>query len=117
MKKFFNLITKDTIGKTSFWITILLFVVAVGLVGIFYLSLPPFLPLYNHMPWGYARLGRTYEIFIPLGMTLIFSLTNTYLAVTFRGKEPLLSRFLFVANITIWFFMCLFVIRLLQVTL
>lgn len=115
MKKFYKIVTADGVGVWSFWLTnTLFFAILVGL-GILFRFLPPYLPLYNHMPWGYARLGTNLEIFVPFLTALILTAFNTFLAVRLREKNPLLARCLFFANFSLGIFTVIFFFRLMQV--
>lgn len=117
MKGFFKLLQKDSVLLWSFWISIFMVVAATGGIIASYTSLPPVIPLYNHMPWGYARLGRSYELFIlPLTILCILFL-NSFVGVKLLGKIPLLARFLFLTMVALSLFMLIFVARLIFITL
>lgn len=101
----------------SFWITaILTFITILGIV-LLYQTLPPFLPLYNHMPWGYGRLGKTYEIFLPSTTVIFISIINITLGFKLMEKNPLLTRFLFVTMTILSVFSLIFVFKLIFLTL
>ncbi|HXS14906.1 MAG TPA: hypothetical protein VN711_02170 [Candidatus Saccharimonadales bacterium] len=117
MKEFFRSVQQDAVGAWSFWVTTLLFVTILCGIAVLYRSLPPYLPLYNHMPWGYSRLGVSYEIFVPLGTAIIFVVVNTFLGKYLRSSYPLLARFLFAANASLAFFTLIFFLRLAQIIL
>lgn len=56
--------------------------------------LPPYVPLFNSLPWGVDRLARPDFIYlIPLSLGLFFFL-NTFICATFYGKNALMSRIL-----------------------
>ncbi|HSD99044.1 MAG TPA: hypothetical protein VLB73_05145 [Patescibacteria group bacterium] len=117
MKKFFKTIQKDSTLSWTFWTTIALILIMVGLIGIIYTNLPPFLPLYNQMPWGYDRLGKTYELFLlPLGVFFV-CLLNTFIGVKLVEKIPLLARFLFLTTIALAVFTSIFLVRLILLVL
>lgn len=117
MKKFYKTLMADAIGVWSFWLTNSIFIIILVCIGVFFRLLPPYLPLYNHMPWGYARLGTRLEVFVPFLTALLLTILNTFLAVTFREKNPLLSRFLFFANFSLSIFTIIFFFRLTQIIL
>ncbi|MGH7245577.1 MAG: hypothetical protein ACREGI_01435 [Candidatus Levyibacteriota bacterium] len=79
-------------------------------------TLPPILPVFNKMPWGYARLGQKVTLFIPVGLCLVIFIGNTTLATKLREKIPLLTRFLFITSLTVSIFTCIFLIKAIQVT-
>lgn len=56
--------------------------------------LPPYIPLFNSLPWGVDRLARPDFIYlIPLSLGVFFVL-NTFICMTFYGKNALMSRIL-----------------------
>lgn len=117
MKGFFKTIQKDTVLLWSFWATIVLVVSMVAAIGISFTNLPPFLPLYNHMPWGYARLGNTYEIFLLPASIVLLCCINTSIGIGLMEKSPLLTRFLFLTMVTLAFFTAIFIGKLIFITL
>lgn len=117
MKERIKKLYSDKITGWSFNISAFLWLACVLSILIAYRNLPPFLPLYNNMSWGYTRLGNTYEIFFPLGLTLICILLNTYLGLSFKERMPLLTRFLFITTLSISIFTTIFVVKLLLVIL
>ena len=117
MKKFFNSLQKDTVLVWSFWVSIITLFLMVLVTIISYANLPPFIPLYNHMPWGYARLGKTYELFFPTAVVLGICIINTIVGIKLIEKSPLLARFLFLTMAGLALFTCIFVGRLIFITL
>jgi hypothetical protein len=112
MRTPFKRLLQDKIILVSFWGSIACFVMAAIVVALAYPHLPPFLPLYNKLAWGYDRLGHTYEIVIPYLIPLLFVVINTFLARTIYEKIPLLARFLFLINLLLSLFTCIFIIKL-----
>ncbi len=117
MKGLIKQLQSDNVAWWSFIISFSLLLFVVAGVALLYRQLPPFLPLYNHEPWGYQRLGRTYEIFVPILLSLILILSNLFLGTQFLKKNPLLARFVFVTNAALAFFVLIFVMRIFQVIL
>lgn len=112
MNTSFKQLFTDKIILYSFWLSIILFFIALVIVALTYAHLPPFLPIFNKLAWGYARLGNTYEIGIPLGIPIGLSILNIFLAKFFYSKTPLLSRFLFLVTLLLALFTCIFIIKL-----
>lgn len=112
MKKLFKLIQKDSVLSWTFWTTIVFVLVMIVLIGVFYTNLPPFLPLYNQMPWGYDRLGHAYELFLLPFSTLFICIINTTIGIRLMSKVPLLARFLFLTMAGLALFSCIFLVRL-----
>ncbi len=117
MNEFFKILRKDTVLQWSFWITIVIAVVTTLVIGISYQTLPPFIPLYNHMPWGYARLGKTYELFLLPALILGICCINSLLGIKMLSKNTLLARFLFVTMVSVAFLTLIFVVRVIIDTL
>jgi len=117
MRGLFKALQKDSVLNWSFWATVSIVAITVGSIGISYINLPPFIPLYNQLPWGYARLGKTYELFIPPLVVLILLFLNTFVGLRLAEKYPLLARFLFLTIIGLALFTCIFVERLIFATL
>ena len=117
MKNLIKYLKKDSVGLWSFWICVFLFTIDFLTTGLLYRSLPPYLPLYNHMPWGYERIGNTIQIIIPLLFPFCLFIGNIFYATSIHEKNILLSRFLFITNICLALFTTIFLARLLQVIL
>lgn len=117
MKGLIKQLQTDNVAWWSFVVSFCLLFLIVGGVGVLYNQLPPFLPLYNHEPWGYQRLGKTYEIFIPILLSFVLITANLALGTRLLEKYPLLARFIFVTNTALAFFVLIFVMRIFQVIL
>jgi hypothetical protein len=114
MKKFFNLLSSDRIVKWSITFAIFLLVAESIYIGILFFSLPPFLPLFNQMPWGEERLGSRLEIFLPILITMLFFVINIFLLMRLYEKMPLISRMLSITSLLITALSFIFIVRTLQ---
>lgn len=112
MKNFFKKIQQDSVLSWSFWITLFLIVAMVGSIAAVLSNLPPVVPLYNNMPWGYGRLGRSYELFSLPGVVLIICIINTIIGIRLVKSIPLLARFLFLTQASLALFTSVFLGRL-----
>lgn len=117
MKGLIKHLQTDNVAWWSTCVGISLLLLVLSGILVLYRQLPPFLPLYNHQPWGYQRLGKTYEIFVPLTLALLLMVSNTVLGSYLLRKNPLLARFLFVTGTSLAFFVMIFVMRIFQVIL
>ena len=117
MKEIIKNIYSDKIATLSVNGSVALLIITLITVAITYRLLPPFLPLYNKMAWGYTRIGNTYEIFIPILIAIIFLVINSYFGVAFQRKIPLLARFLFLTALGVTIFTAIFIFKLLLVIL
>ncbi|MBI2622779.1 MAG: hypothetical protein HYW64_01660 [Candidatus Levybacteria bacterium] len=78
MKVFFSTLRSDRILYVGFLLSVALIILTTVVILFLYRSLPPFIPLYNQLPWGESRLGTKIEIFIPVFLaTLIASFYYT----------------------------------------
>lgn len=114
MKRFFN-IFQDKIALFTSVIAGILLLASFLMVGLFYRFLPPFIPLYNRLSWGYARLGNTYEIFIPLGIAAGFVVFNLWYSRKVQATSILIARFLFLANLLLSIFTAIFLLKLISI--
>lgn len=115
MKKFFRHILED---KIILWISIIsvsLLFISVVFVIINYNHLPPFIPLFNQIAWGDARLGTKAEIFIPISLSFIIFFINLILSEIIYQETPLVGRILSVTSFIISFLTFLFIIRTVQI--
>ena len=102
----------DKIIRSSTIGTSLMFLMTILVVLLNYTHFPPFLPLYNKLAWGYARLGHTYEIAIPICLALFLCIGNILFAKYIYDRVPLLARFLSLTMLLIGLFICIFIIKL-----
>lgn len=93
------------IGSIFFIIIHLIFVLAT------IKNLPPFVPLFNQMPWGETRLGEKIQIFIPISIAFLFCISNFLISGYFYKSLPLVCRFLAVTSFLISFLAFLLVVR------
>jgi len=117
LSSFFKSTLSDRISFWCFYLSIFFLLVGFVFIVFTFKNLPPFLPIYNKLPWGFARLGSKIEIFIPLLIAIIYLLVNNTLSFFFQQKTPLLSRFLFATTLVLSFFTCFFLLRIIQVVL
>lgn len=111
MKDFFKDIRSDRTTNMGFSITIVLIIAIFVFTLFFFGRLPPFVPVFNQLPWGEERLGAPITIFIPiLAAFLIFILNLTISALIYKSI-PLVSRMLAGTSILIAALTFLFVIK------
>lgn len=108
MNALFKNIRKDRIIVIGFSLTFFFLFVNILVVLLTLRRLPPFLPLYNQMPWGEARLGTKIELFIPLLLVAAIFLVNLFFSSSIYEKMPLVSRILcltslFISSLALFF--------------
>lgn len=111
MNIFFNTLRSDKTFFYGFVIAIILLLLSIFSTLIFYIKLPPFIPLYNQMPWGEARLGTKLQIFIPTAVAIGVLIGNFLFSQTIYTKMPLVSRLLSITTLLIAFLTFLFTLR------
>jgi hypothetical protein len=112
-----KLVKADKIIRWGMTFSFLLLLFQASLIGIFYLKLPPILPLFNQLPWGDDRLGTNYEILLPLVITLVFFLFNYFLLRKLYITMPLISRIIGVTTLLAALLSFIFIVRTLQLIL
>jgi hypothetical protein len=112
-----KLVKADKIIRWGMTFSFSLLVLQAILLGIFFLKLPPLVPLFNQLPWGDARLGASYEIFLPLVITTIFFLFNYFLLRRLYITMPLVSRIIGITTLLSALLSFIFIIRTLQLIL
>ncbi|MCL5438694.1 MAG: hypothetical protein M1268_01755 [Patescibacteria group bacterium] len=115
MNDFFKKAFADRIIFASFFGTILFIFLTIAIIFFSYQKMPPFIPLFNQMPWGEERLGTKLEILIPISIAFIFLGINFTLSNTIYQKMPLIGRLIFATGFLVSFLVFLFIIRTVQI--
>jgi hypothetical protein len=111
MKEFFKDISQDKTITSAFLINAFFLIVSIIYILFSYNKLPPFVPIFNQLPWGEQRLGSTLTIFIPaLTALLIFALNIFASTITYK-KNPLISRMLAAISLLITILTFLFTVK------
>jgi hypothetical protein len=111
MKELFKHIKTDKIVKWGIILASSLLILQTLYLLLSYTSLPPYLPLYNQMPWGESRLGSKIEIFLPIIITVAFISVNIFFIVRLYTRMPLASRILSITTLLITVLSCIFITR------
>jgi hypothetical protein len=112
MKNFINNIASDKLALRGFLISFLLTLFTVVYILLSYHNLPPFIPIFNQLPWGNDRLTATPGIFIPtiiFGLIFIFNLIFTSIVYS---KSPLIARMVAAVTLILAFMNFLFIIKI-----
>ncbi len=115
MNGLFKNAKKDKIIKWSMSIASILLLGETLVLALFYLSLPPFMPLFNQLPWGDARLGQRPAMFLPVLIASAFLVCNFLLANHVYEKMPLVSRILSLTSFLIAVLSLIFTLQTLRV--
>lgn len=111
MNELFKHIKSDKIVKWGVILASSLLILQTLYILIAYTSLPPFMPLFNQMPWGEGRLGSKIEIFLPIVITIVYTSVNIFLILKLYTRMPLASRILSITTLLITVLSCIFVTR------
>lgn len=111
MREFFKHIITDKTIVLAFFINTFIVIVATIYILFFYGKLPPFIPIFNQLPWGDQRLGATPTIFIPVLVALLIILMNIFTAAFVYKRVPLISRMLAGISLLCGILMLLFIIK------
>ena len=109
MNGFFNEVKKDKVISGGFLLTFITVFFVYILIS--FGSFPPYIPLFNQLPWGDQRLGASIMIFIPLGIAIFIVITNIFICYFIYKKSQIISRMLAVASVLMAFLSFLFILR------
>lgn len=115
MKNLFKHIQEDKVLFWSFILSAILLTGAIILIGIFFGRIPPFLPLFNSLPWGYARVGSKIAFFLPILIGWVVIIFNSIISSIMYEKIALLSRFIGGTTILISTAVLIFTLQILLV--
>lgn len=114
MNALYKKLSADKIIIVSLAATSICLITSSICIAFFYRSLPPFVPVFNQMPWGYSRLTSTSMFFLPLFLSFLISIINTVIIYYFYDTMPLASRILAMTGALIAFFIVIFTIQTIQ---
>lgn len=117
MKEFFKNIRNDKVFLGSFSLTLVLVIISLIYIILLYNKLPPYIPLFNQLPWGYERLGITIMIFLPVATAVVIAIGNIILSSIIYSRTQIVSRIIAVTSLLIAFLSFLFTIRTVQLIL
>ncbi len=117
MNEVTNIVKADKIIRWGMTFSFILILSQAGLLAVFYLKLPPVIPLFNQLPWGEDRLGAKYEFLLPLFITATFFIFNYILLKKLYKATPLVSRIIGITTFLASLLSFIFVIRTLQLIL
>ncbi len=108
MKEFFRPAKTDKIINKTFLASAAVIVIIFLYVIFRFFSLPPYVPVFNQLPWGNDRIGPKLFIFIPLLIAILIQILNLPLASYIYTRSPLLSRILAVTSLLCTFLILIF---------
>lgn len=118
MKDFLNSLRTDKIILNEFVLSFLVLIATLILVLVSYKNLPPYVPIFNQLPWGNERLVETQGIFIPIGLYFIVFIFNLIFSFAlYKKNNPLLGRIIAAVTLLIAVMNLIFIIRTLLLIL
>ncbi len=111
MKEFFKDIKGDKTIAFAYLINVFFIVATIVYILFSYGKFPPFIPIFNQLPWGEQRLGNTFTIFIPVLVALLILATNIFTSTSAYKKIPLVSRMLAAISLLAGILTFLFVVK------
>lgn len=111
MKDFFKDISSDKTIILAFFISGSFIITTVIFILFSYTRLPPFLPIFNQLPWGEQRLGTRETIFIPVLAALLILTINIFTSSITYKKIPLIARMLAATSLLTSILIFLFVVK------
>lgn len=111
MNEFFNTVRSDKLIFKGSLVNFFIIIATLVFTLISYRNLPPFIPIFNQMPWGEQRIAKTMFLFIPIGISfLIFVLNLIFSSLSYK-RNPLISRLIFATSLTISILTLVFIVR------
>lgn len=117
MKELFRGIKSDKILFRSSVFSLVIILLSLLNLVLYYKSLPPFIPLFNQMPWGEERIIQTVWIFIIPSIALAFLVINMVFANFIYKRIPLMARLFSITSFLISLLALLFIIRTIHAVL
>ncbi len=116
MKDFFNFkeIRSDKIISWGNIVTLIIVLSSLFFIALQFRILPPYIPIFNQLPWGENRLGSTLMIFLPVVGVVIISFINIFISSVIYTKSQIISRMLTISSILSSFLSFLFILRTIQ---
>lgn len=111
----FNDIKNDNFLMRGFFINLFVIFISLLYILVNYGNLPPFIPLFNQLPWGEDRIAETVWIFVIPGLSLLVFLFNLiYSSFTYKNT-PLIPRILVITSFMVSVLALLFIVRTVQI--
>ena len=111
MKGFLKDIARDKTITSAFIINGFSIIASLIFILIFYGHLPPFVPIFNQLPWGERGLGPTITIFNPALVAIIILIINIFTSTVTYKKTPLISRMIAASSLLIGLLTFLFIAK------
>lgn len=111
MRGFISNIKADKITWRGFILSIFFILLTLLFILANYTKLPPFIPVFNQLPWGTQRLTQTSGIFIPIAVFSFVFILNLIISSFVYPKNPLIARMIASTTLMVAVINFLFTIR------
>lgn len=82
----------DKVTSSLILTNVFLLIITLSAILFFYHNLPPYIPLFNQMPWGTSRIATRSQIIFPFLVTAVLFIINFIVSTSFYKKLPYLVR-------------------------
>ncbi len=117
MKEFFKPATTDKIINRASVISGVLILLALLYAAFNFFKLPPFVPVFNQLPWGNDRIASKGFIFAPAAITILILAANLTLSSYVYEKSPLISRIFSITSLLSAFLILIFTIVIISLVI
>lgn len=113
----FKEVLQDKLLLRASFLSFIIIIISLLSIIFYYQNLPPFIPLFNQMPWGEQRIAKTIWIFIIPGVSILFFIVNLIFAKYVYKAAPLVARLFSFATFLISVLSFIFILRTIYVAL
>ncbi len=117
MKGSFSQFKLDKLTFRGFILSFVLAFITVTFILVNYNTLPPFVPIFNQLPWGDQRLTSTPGIFIPIAIFAAIFILNLIFSFLVYSKSPLIARIFSATTLLVAIMNFLFITRTILVVI
>lgn len=111
MKEFFKDVINDNVIRFGFSSSLAVICINFIVVLFYYKNLPPFIPIFNQMPWGEQRLGSTTAMFMPVFTASLVLVCNFIVAKFIYKNIPLAARMLAITSLLASILIFIFILK------
>lgn len=111
MNALFENIKEDKLLERGFLLNFFIIVISLLYILLYFKNLPPFIPIFNQLPWGEQRIAETIWIFLLPVISFLILGINLISSSMFYKKNPLIARLFSVTSFLVSTLAFLFIVR------
>lgn len=111
MNVLFKDLRQDKLLERGYLLTFSLITLSLFYTLLYIRELPPFIPIFNQMPWGEQRIAPTFWIFLIPLFSIVVSLGNLIFSSSVYKKNVLIARLFCVTSFLFSVLSFLFIVR------